>query len=138
MQQKTQQTLDLGRDATGEARSAPSQGTEASTARASLERPAAAGPSMEAVVERENLKKALAQVKCNKGAAGADGMTVGELPAYLNNAKSAVAKPSVRKFLGFSFTSEPLPRRRIAPQAIVRFKARVRELTRRTGGKSLA
>jgi len=83
MQQKTQQTLDLGRDATGEARSAPSQGTEASTARASLERPAAAGPSMEAVVERENLKKALAQVKRNKGAAGVDGMTVGDLPAYL-------------------------------------------------------
>src|SRR5256886_8049128 len=38
---------------------------------------------MEAVVERENLKKALAQVKRNKGAAGVDGMTVGDLPAYL-------------------------------------------------------
>jgi RNA-directed DNA polymerase len=38
---------------------------------------------MEAVVERENLKKALARVKRNKGAAGVDGMTVGELPAYL-------------------------------------------------------
>ena len=38
---------------------------------------------MEAVVERENLKRALAQVKRNKGAAGVDGMTVGELPAYL-------------------------------------------------------
>src|SRR2546430_5897511 len=83
MQQKTQQTLDLGRDATGEARSAPSQGTEASTARASLERPAAARPSMAAVVARENMKKALAQVTRNKGAAGVDGMTVGDLPAYL-------------------------------------------------------
>jgi RNA-directed DNA polymerase len=83
MQQNTQQTLDLGRDATGEARSVPSQGTEACAARTSLERPAVAGPSMEAVVERENLKRALAQVKRNKGAAGADGMTVGELPAYL-------------------------------------------------------
>ena len=30
------------------------------------------------------------------------------------------------------------PRRRIAPQAIARFKARVRELTRRTRGRSLA
>jgi len=48
-----------------------------------LEHPAVAGPSMEAVVERENLKKALAQVKRNKGAAGVDGMTVGELPGYL-------------------------------------------------------
>lgn len=56
----------------------------------------------------------------------------------VNKAKSAVAKPSVRKFLGFSFTNEPSPRRRIAPQAIARFKAKVRELTRRTGGRSLA
>jgi len=38
---------------------------------------------MEAVVERENLKKALAQVKRNKGAAGVDGMSVANLPAYL-------------------------------------------------------
>jgi RNA-directed DNA polymerase len=36
---------------------------------------------MEAVVERENLKKALAQVKRNKGAAGIDGMTVDALAA---------------------------------------------------------
>ncbi len=55
----------------------------------------------------------------------------------INKAKSAVAKPSVRKFLGFSFTGGTAPRRRIAPQAISRFKARVRELTRRTGGRSL-
>ena len=55
----------------------------------------------------------------------------------VNKAKSAVAKPSVRKFLGFSFTYGSEPRRRIAPQALVRFKARVRELTRRTCGRSL-
>jgi RNA-directed DNA polymerase len=60
------------------------------------------------------------------------------LKLKINKAKSAVAKPSVRKFLGFSFTSGSEPRRRIAPQAIARFKAKVRELTRRTGGKSLA
>jgi RNA-directed DNA polymerase len=56
----------------------------------------------------------------------------------VNKAKSAVAKPSVRKFLGFSFTGGNVPRRRIAPQALARFKARVRELTRRTCGRSLA
>lgn len=83
MQQKTQQKLDSGRGATGEARSVPSQGAEACASKASLERPAVAGPSMEAVVERENLKKALAQVKRNKGAAGIDGMSVGDLPTYL-------------------------------------------------------
>ncbi len=38
---------------------------------------------MEGIVERENLRNALAQVKRNKGAAGIDGMTVEELPAYL-------------------------------------------------------
>lgn len=38
---------------------------------------------MKAVIEQENLKKALARVTRNKGAAGIDGMTVGELPAYL-------------------------------------------------------
>jgi RNA-directed DNA polymerase len=60
------------------------------------------------------------------------------LKLKVNKAKSAVAKPSVRKFLSFSFTGGREPRRRIAPQAIARFKARVRELTRRTRGRSLA
>jgi RNA-directed DNA polymerase len=60
------------------------------------------------------------------------------LKLKVNKAKSAVAKPSVRKFLGFSFTGEKQPRRRIAPQAIDRFRAKVRELTRRTCGKSLS
>jgi len=60
------------------------------------------------------------------------------LKLKVNKAKSAVAKPNVRKFLGFSFTGGKTPRRRIAPQSIDRFKARVRELTRRTGGQSLS
>ncbi len=52
-------------------------------------------------------------------------------------AKSAVARPGQRKFLGFSFTREREPRRRIAPKAIARFKERIREQTRRTRGISL-
>src|SRR5258706_4461365 len=83
MRQKNQVELNLGTGAKGEARSAAAQETEARAAKASLERPAVAGPSMEAVVERENLKKALAQVKRNKGTAGIDGMSVDDLPAYL-------------------------------------------------------
>jgi RNA-directed DNA polymerase len=67
----------------GEPQSAAAREAEVRAAKASLERPAVAESSMEAVVERENLKKALAQVKRNKGAAGVDGMTVGELPGYL-------------------------------------------------------
>jgi len=60
------------------------------------------------------------------------------LKLKVNKAKSAVAKPSVRKFLGFSFTGGRQPRRRTAPQALARFKARIRNLTRRTRGRSLA
>ncbi len=59
------------------------------------------------------------------------------LKLKVNQAKSAVAQPRQRKFLGFSFTSEREPRRRIAPKAIARFKERIREQTRRTRGISL-
>jgi RNA-directed DNA polymerase len=59
------------------------------------------------------------------------------LKLKVNKAKSAVAQPSKRKFLGFSFTSGKEPRRRIAPQALARFKSRVRQLTRRTKGATL-
>jgi RNA-directed DNA polymerase len=75
MQQKTQPELGLGRGATGEALSAPSQETEAGAARSDVESRAAAGPTMEAIVERNNLRKALAQVRANKGAPGIDGMS---------------------------------------------------------------
>ena len=64
------------------------------------------------------------------------GFLARRLKLRLNPAKSAVAVPWQRKFLGFSFTSGT-PRRRIAPQALARFKSRVRELTRRTRGASL-
>src|SRR5437762_3224977 len=83
MRQKNQVELNLGPGASGEAASAAAQATEARAAKACLERPAVAGPSMEAMVERENLKKALARVKRNKGAAGIDSMSVDDLPAYL-------------------------------------------------------
>jgi RNA-directed DNA polymerase len=59
------------------------------------------------------------------------------LKLKVNQAKSAVAQPGQRKFLGFSFTGEREPRRRIAPKAIARFKERIREQTRRTRGISL-
>src|ERR1700739_3696215 len=59
------------------------------------------------------------------------------LKLKVNQAKSAVARPGHRKFLGFSFTGEREPRRRIAPKAIARFQERIREQTRRTRGISL-
>jgi RNA-directed DNA polymerase len=55
-----------------------------------------------------------------------------KLKLKVNEQKSAVDRPHKRKFLGFSFTNEESPRRRIAPKALSRFKERVRELTRRT------
>jgi len=60
-----------------------------------------------------------------------------KLKLKVNESKSAVAKPQERKFLGFSFTSEPEPRRTIAPKAIQRFKERVREITRKAKGASM-
>ena len=60
-----------------------------------------------------------------------------KLKLKVNEAKSAVGRPWARKFLGFSFTNEREPRRRLAPQAIERFKRRVREVTGRTRGVSV-
>src|SRR5688572_7407197 len=60
------------------------------------------------------------------------------LKLRINRTKSAVARSSERKFLGFSFTGGTQPKRRIAPQALARLKAKVRELTRRSKGASLA
>jgi len=57
-----------------------------------------------------------------------------KLKLKVNEEKSAVSRPSKRKFLSFSFTWQRKPKRRIAPKAIARFRQRVRELTRRTRG----
>jgi len=53
-----------------------------------------------------------------------------KLRLKVNRAKSAVARPEARKFLGFTFTFNGEPRRRIAPQSLKRFKLRIRELIR--------
>lgn len=53
------------------------------------------------------------------------------LRLQVNEQKSAVGKPSERKFLGYSFTSKTPTQRRIAPPSVQRFKERVRELTKR-------
>ena len=56
------------------------------------------------------------------------------LKLKVNGEKSAVDRPSRRKFLGFSFTGGRDIKRRIAPKAIQRYKQRIRGLTRRTRG----
>ena len=58
----------------------------------------------------------------------------------VNETKSAVASVFAdRKFLGYSFWVAPqgMVKRRVATKALATFKQRVRELTRRSGGRSM-
>jgi RNA-directed DNA polymerase len=59
-----------------------------------------------------------------------------KLRLTVNEAKSAVARPEERKFLGFSISNDG-SERRIAPKALDKFKMQIRDLTRRTRGISL-
>lgn len=56
----------------------------------------------------------------------------------LNREKSAVARPWVRKFLGYSFTLQRQSRIRIAPASVQRLMQKVREQMRIGRGRSLA
>jgi RNA-directed DNA polymerase len=60
------------------------------------------------------------------------GFIEGRLKLKVNRAKSAVARPWDRKFLGFSFTPGPKIKRKIAPKALEKVRDRVRALTRPT------
>ncbi len=60
-----------------------------------------------------------------------------KLKLKVNEAKSAVARPQERKFLGFSFTAGSEVNRVIAPKALDRFKRRIREITGRAKGVSM-
>lgn len=57
----------------------------------------------------------------------------------INEAKSAVARPWERKFLGYSFWVAPgrKVKRRVAPKALEAMKQRIRELTARNGGRAM-
>jgi RNA-directed DNA polymerase len=59
-----------------------------------------------------------------------------KLKLKVNETKSAVARPEERKFLGFSIANDG-SERRIAANALDKFKMRIRDMTRRTQGKSL-
>jgi RNA-directed DNA polymerase len=69
--------------------------------------------------------------------AGLKAFLTSRLKLKVNDAKSAVARPHTRKFLGFTFLHRAQTKRRIAPKALDRFKDRVRELTQRTRGISI-
>ncbi len=59
------------------------------------------------------------------------------LKLKVNEAKSAVARPQDRKFLGFSFMAGPEVKRVIASKALDRFQRRIREITRRAKSVSM-
>ncbi len=63
----------------------------------------------------------------------------GRLRLKVNEAKSAVASVMGRKFLGYSFWfAKDGVKLRVADKAMATFKQRVRKLTRRSGGRSMA
>lgn len=63
-----------------------------------------------------------------------------KLRLKVNESKSAVARPWGRKFLGYSFwvAKGRVVKRRVAPKALKAMKKRVRQITRRSGGRSLS
>ena len=91
----------------GEARKSGEGRAEDGAAMAGIKSPVACGPTMEEVLERENLRKALRQVRRNKGAPGIDGMTVEQLGAYLTE-----HWPEIREALQHC-RYEPMPVRRV-------------------------
>src|SRR3974377_1636113 len=99
--------LDFSSAPTGEARQAGREDIESPSAVSEPERPANTRRTMEDVCERANLKKALRQVRSNKGSAGVDGMTVDQLGDYLKQ-----HWPAIREQL-LNGTYEPKPVRRV-------------------------
>src|ERR1039457_7282611 len=100
------------------------EGTEALMAKRETEDPAGNQRVMEEVCERENRREALKRVRGNQGSPGIDGMTVDELPEYLEQ-----HGPAIREQL-LSGTYEPKPVKRVEipkPDGL-RFSAGVRKL----------
>jgi RNA-directed DNA polymerase len=63
----------------------------------------------------------------------------GQLRLKVNETKSAVARVFGRKFLGYSFWVAPggVVKRAVATKPLATFKQRIRQLTRRSGGRSM-
>src|ERR1700680_4684738 len=106
-QQNIQGKLDFSSSPAGEACEAGREEDESLPVVHGPESPASTNGLMEEVCERENLKKALRRVKANKGSAGVDGMTVGEITGYLKQ-----HWPAIREQL-LNGTYEPKPVRRV-------------------------
>ena len=108
MRQNFQTELDFSSTSAGEARQVGREDIESHSVVNEPERPANTSRLMEEVCEQTNLKEALRQVKSNKGSAGVDRMTVGQLGDYLKQ-----HWPAIREQL-LNGTYEPKPVKRCA------------------------
>ena len=105
--QKNQEQLAFPFAGGSEAPVGEGEGAEALRAKRETEGPAGNQRVMEEVGERENRREALKRVRANKGSPGIDGMTVDELPEYLEQ-----HWPAIRAQL-LSGTYEPKPVKRV-------------------------
>src|SRR4051794_30382453 len=105
--QHIQLNLDFSFTRSGEACGTGRGETESPLAIHDTESPAITNRLMEEVCERENLNAALQQVKANKGSAGIDRMTVGQLDDYLEQHWSGIHEQLLNG------TYEPKPVRRV-------------------------
>ena len=105
--QNIQLELDFSSSRAGKACGTGREEIETLSTAHDTESPASTNRLMEEVCERENLKEALRQVKANKGSAGIDRMTVGQLSDYLKQ-----HWPRIREQL-LNGTYEPKPVRRV-------------------------
>jgi RNA-directed DNA polymerase len=105
--QKNQEQLAFPFAGGSEASQGEREGVEEPRARREAENPAGNQRVMEEVCERENRRAALKRVRANQGCPGIDGMTVDELPAYLEQ-----HWPAIREQL-MSGTYEPKPVKRM-------------------------
>jgi RNA-directed DNA polymerase len=104
--QKTQMRMAFMAGEKGEARRTACKGTETLRAKRQTEGPDINERLMEEVCEWRNCKQALVRVKANKGSPGTDGMTVDELPGYLQQ-----HWPTIRgRLLSGTYKPEPVKR----------------------------
>jgi len=104
--QKNQMLLAFMQESRGEAPMAGMGGTEPPAAKRETESPAEDERLMEVVCNRENLWKALTRVRANKGSPGVDGMTVHQLPDYLQEHWPAIRE----RLLEGSYEPQPVKR----------------------------
>ena len=107
--QKNQLVLAWREEARGEAPKIIPVGTESSAAKRGTESPALTEPLMEEVCAQDNCKQALKRVKANKGSPGADGMTVQELPGFLQQHWPAMRE----QLLNGTYPPQPVRRKEI-------------------------